>query len=71
MGPTVEMTVEQQILSELRLLKNELFKGAWGDEDDYAVLEEEWATMPATSDISWTTEAPASDSSDALVSPPA
>ena len=24
MGPTVEMTVEQQILSELRLLKNEL-----------------------------------------------
>jgi RimJ/RimL family protein N-acetyltransferase len=56
---------------EAHLVKNEVFKGDWGDEDDYALLEEEWATIPATSDISWTTTAPASDSTPAAVSPPA
>ncbi len=56
---------------EAHLVKNEWFKGELGDEYDYALLAEEWASRPTRSLISWTTVAPAEESSRASVSPPA
>jgi len=56
---------------EAHLVKNEWFKGEWGDEYDYALLEEEWASNPSRSLISWKTTAPDSASDRASVSPPA
>lgn len=56
---------------EAHLVRNEWFKGEWGDEDDYALLEEEWASTSTSSAISWKITAPASESASADVSPPA
>lgn len=44
---------------EAHLVKNELFKGEWSDEADYALLDEEWANRSNKSAISWNTTAPA------------
>jgi RimJ/RimL family protein N-acetyltransferase len=35
---------------EAHLLQNEWFKGAWADEDDFAILEHEWRAMHAAAD---------------------
>ena len=56
---------------EAHLIQNELFKGEWTDEYDYALLADEWMSNPTRSLISWTTVAPAADSDRASVSPPA
>jgi RimJ/RimL family protein N-acetyltransferase len=32
---------------EAHLVKNEWFKGEWTDEQDFAILAEEWARGPA------------------------
>lgn len=56
---------------EAHLVQNELFKGEWTDEYDYALLADEWTSNPTRSLISWTTVAPAADSDRASVSPPA
>ncbi len=32
---------------EARLVENELFKGEWGDEDDFAILDREWEARPS------------------------
>ena len=44
---------------ESHLVKNELFKGEWSDEADYAILAEEWSNSSTSSVISWNTMAPA------------
>ena len=56
---------------EALLVKNEWFKGEWGDEADYALLDEEWASNPVRSLISSNTTAPEAASTSAGVSPPA
>jgi len=56
---------------EAHLIKNEWFKGELGDEYDYALLADEWASNPTRSLISWKTVAPAAESRRASVSPPA
>jgi RimJ/RimL family protein N-acetyltransferase len=56
---------------EALLVKNEWFKGEWGDEADYALLDEEWASSGTRSIISSNTTAPAPVSASAAVSPPA
>lgn len=56
---------------EALLVKNEWFKGEWGDEADYAILEDEWGSSPVRTLISSNTSAPASASASAPVSPPA
>jgi RimJ/RimL family protein N-acetyltransferase len=56
---------------EALLVKNEWFKGEWGDEADYALLEEEWESSGASSIISSNTTAPAPASASGSVSPPA
>jgi RimJ/RimL family protein N-acetyltransferase len=38
---------------EAHLVKNEWFKGEWGDELDYAMLDEEWGLRPHRSLVSW------------------
>lgn len=55
---------------EALLVKNEWFKGEWGDEADYAILDEEWTMSPTRSLIASNTTAPASESAPAGVSPP-
>lgn len=44
---------------EAHLVKNELFKGEWSDEEDYAILAEEWSSLSTSSGILWTRSAPA------------
>lgn len=56
---------------EALLVKNKWFKGEWGDEADYAILEEEWASSPVRSLIASNTTAPAADRALAELSPPA
>lgn len=56
---------------EALLVKNEWFKGAWGDEADYAILDEEWASSGTRSLISSNSTAPASASASGDESPPA
>jgi RimJ/RimL family protein N-acetyltransferase len=56
---------------EALLVKNEWFKGEWGDEADYALLDEEWASSGTRSIISSNTTAPAPASASGAVSPPA
>ena len=56
---------------EAVLVKNEWFKGEWGDEADYALLEEEWANLPTRSIIASNTSAPAAASAEGDASPPA
>lgn len=41
---------------EAVLVENEWFKGEWGTEVDYAILEREWAGRPTRSVLSWTLE---------------
>lgn len=55
---------------EALLVKNEWFKGEWGDEADYAILDEEWASSGTRSLIWSNTTAPASASSSGDASPP-
>ncbi len=56
---------------EALLVKNEWFKGEWGDEADYALLEEEWDGHGTRSLISSNVVAPAAARSAPDVSPPA
>jgi RimJ/RimL family protein N-acetyltransferase len=56
---------------EAHLVRNEWFKGEWGDEDDYALLEEEWASTSTSATMSWKVSAPAASSAAADVRPPA
>jgi len=56
---------------EALLVKNEWFKGEWGDEADYAMLDEEWGSSPVRTLISSNTSAPAAASASAPVRPPA
>jgi RimJ/RimL family protein N-acetyltransferase len=56
---------------EALLVKNEWFKGEWGDEADYAMLDEEWESSGTRSIISSNTTAPAPASAAGAVSPPA
>jgi len=56
---------------EALFLQNEWFKGEWGDEADYALLEMEWAGHSTRSLISSNVVAPAAASSSAVVTPPA
>jgi RimJ/RimL family protein N-acetyltransferase len=56
---------------EALLVKNEWFKGEWGDEADYALLDDEWESSVTRSIISANTTAPASASASGAVSPPA
>jgi len=55
---------------EAHLVKNELFKGEWSDEEDYAILDKEWSNSSPSSVIWSNTMAPASASDSAGVSPP-
>ena len=56
---------------EALLVKNEWFKGEWGDEADYAILDEEWASSGTRSLISSNSTAPAPASASGDESPPA
>lgn len=56
---------------EALLVQNEWFKGEWGDEADYALLEDEWAGHGTRSLISSNVVAPAATRSASEVSPPA
>jgi RimJ/RimL family protein N-acetyltransferase len=56
---------------EALLVKNEWFKGEWGDEADYALLDEEWEKIATRSIISSNSTAPASASASGADSPPA
>lgn len=56
---------------EAHFVRNELLDGVWTDEMLYALLADEWASMPPSSDISWKTTAPASSSNSTGVKPPA
>ena len=48
---------------EAHLIKNELVKGDWSDEDDYAILDEEWASSPRSSVI-WSNTIPPAPASE-------
>ena len=56
---------------EALLVKNEWFKGEWGDEADYALLDEEWEKIATRSIISSNSTAPAAASASGADSPPA
>lgn len=55
---------------EAHLVENELFKGAWSDEADYAILAGEWSNSSASSVIWSNTIPPAEASASAGESPP-
>ena len=56
---------------EAHLVENELFKGEWSDEEDYAILVGEWSNSSTRSVIWSNTIPPASPSERAGESPPA
>jgi len=56
---------------EAHFVRNETVKSEWTDEVIYAMLAEEWASNPGSSDIPSKTTAPASASASPGVSPPA
>jgi RimJ/RimL family protein N-acetyltransferase len=41
-GPSIRVAARLGMRKEAHLVHNEWFKGAWADEVDYAILEEEW-----------------------------
>lgn len=55
---------------EAHLIENELFKGDWSDEEDYAILIREWSNSSTRSVIWSNTIPPASPSERAGESPP-
>jgi RimJ/RimL family protein N-acetyltransferase/uncharacterized OsmC-like protein len=46
---------------EAHLVQNELFKGEWSDEDDYAMLAAEWADKRSAPEATWRRSTPATD----------
>lgn len=49
---------------EAHLVQNEVFKGEWSDEEDYAILCEEWAAgRSSTSVVTWSTTPTPADTS--------
>jgi len=41
-GPSIRVAKRLGMRQEAHLVRNEWFKGAWTDEIDFAMLEEEW-----------------------------
>lgn len=53
---------------EAHLVQNELFKGEWSDEADYAILEQEWSSTEISPRMTWKTTVPASVEGDSPAS---
>jgi RimJ/RimL family protein N-acetyltransferase len=44
-GPSMRVATRLRMRQEAHLINNELFKGGWGSEVDYGMLEEEWKEL--------------------------
>jgi RimJ/RimL family protein N-acetyltransferase len=69
--PSARVLSRLRMRKEAHLVQNELFKGEWSDEADYAMLASEWSSSTARSAISWNSVAPAAASVPGADSPPA